>query len=46
MLLHNDISVDKTRRNFATIYTLRDTRTGKQFRFATKSWETPGGLFG
>lgn len=45
MLLHNDIDIDKKRTNVSTIYTLQDRKTNKQFVFAVKSWETPGGFF-
>ncbi|MBI5148974.1 hypothetical protein HZA33_04815 [Candidatus Pacearchaeota archaeon] len=46
MLLRPDISIDKTRVDLATIYILKDRRTGKQFEFAIKSYKSPGGLFG
>lgn len=45
MLLHSDINIDKKRTNVSTIYTLQDRKTNKQFLFAVKSWETPGGFF-
>ena len=46
MLIHNDMSINKFRTGTSTIYNLQDRKTGKQFTFAVKSFETPGGLFG
>jgi len=44
MLLHHEDDIERTRVNEATIYTLKDRKSSREFHFALRNWVMPPGF--